>query len=214
MRQAPIIGAPSKRATRMSKAFTNEETEVDDDDGPGGGLAAACGQPQLHDARRVRAPRRRARRSRHERAARRSSRRSRGRPATAIAPRTATTSTARSACARSTGASASWSGGSTSPKSSTRRRAATTTRRPGVLRRDRASCATHAGATRTISIVGVDEIDTARGYISWVSPMARALLKAREGDVVTCGRPGGAEELEIVDVRYDGARDRRGGRPR
>src|SRR5216117_584608 len=41
------------------------------------------------------------------------------------------------------------------------------------------------GGERTVSIVGVDEIDTARGYISWVSPMARALLKSREGDTVT-----------------------------
>jgi len=59
-----------------------------------------------------------------------------------------------------------------------------------------------AGAARTISIVGVDEIDTERGYISWVSPMARALIKAREGDTVTVRTPGGAEELEIVEVRY------------
>ncbi len=56
---------------------------------------------------------------------------------------------------------------------------------------------------RTVSIVGVDEIDTARGYISWVSPMARALLKAREGDTVTLNTPGGVEELDIVDVRYE-----------
>jgi len=65
---------------------------------------------------------------------------------------------------------------------------------------------TVAGQTlgeRTISIVGVDEIDTARGYISWVSPMARALLKAREGDTVTLRTPVGAEEIEIVDVRYE-----------
>ena len=58
------------------------------------------------------------------------------------------------------------------------------------------------GEPRTLSIVGVDEIDTARGYISWVSPMARALLKAREGDVVTLRTPVGAEEIEIVEVRY------------
>src|SRR4030095_6465104 len=55
---------------------------------------------------------------------------------------------------------------------------------------------------RTVSIVGVDEIDTARGYISWVSPMARALLKAREGDTVTLNTPGGLEELDILEVRY------------
>ncbi len=56
---------------------------------------------------------------------------------------------------------------------------------------------------RTVSIVGVDEIDTARGYISWVSPMARALLKAREGDIVMLNTPGGVEELEILEVRYE-----------
>jgi transcription elongation factor GreB len=58
------------------------------------------------------------------------------------------------------------------------------------------------GDTRTVSIVGVDEIDTNRGYISWVSPMARALIKAREGDLVTLKTPGGVEELEILEVRY------------
>jgi transcription elongation factor GreB len=58
------------------------------------------------------------------------------------------------------------------------------------------------GDERTISIVGVDEIDTPRGYISWISPMARALLKAREGDVVSVRTPAGVEDLEVVSVRY------------
>ncbi len=58
------------------------------------------------------------------------------------------------------------------------------------------------GKQRTVSIVGVDEIDTDRGYISWMSPMARALTKAREGDTVALKTPGGAEELEILEVRY------------
>jgi transcription elongation factor GreB len=58
------------------------------------------------------------------------------------------------------------------------------------------------GEEKTISIVGVDEIDTSRGYISWISPMARALIKAREGDVVTLHAPGGTEELEILEVKY------------
>jgi len=58
------------------------------------------------------------------------------------------------------------------------------------------------GQERTISIVGVDEIDTDRGYVSWVSPIARAVLKAREGDTVTLRTPGGVEELEVVAVRY------------
>ena len=59
------------------------------------------------------------------------------------------------------------------------------------------------GRTRTISIVGVDEIDTHRGYISWMSPMARALTKAREGDTVSLKTPGGVEALEILAVRYE-----------
>jgi transcription elongation factor GreB len=58
------------------------------------------------------------------------------------------------------------------------------------------------GEDLTVSIVGVDEIDTDRGYISWVSPMARALLKAREGDTVTLRTPGGTEEIDVVEVRY------------
>src|SRR6266545_2404546 len=58
------------------------------------------------------------------------------------------------------------------------------------------------GEERTISIVGVDEIDTTRGYVSWVSPIARALLKAREGDAVLLRTPAGVEELEVVDVTY------------
>jgi transcription elongation factor GreB len=59
------------------------------------------------------------------------------------------------------------------------------------------------GDERAVAIVGVDEIDPARGYISWVSPMARALLKARVGDTVLLHTPGGSEEIEIVDVRYE-----------
>ena len=59
------------------------------------------------------------------------------------------------------------------------------------------------GTERTLSIVGIDEIDPARGYNSWISPMARALLKAREGDIVTLHTPGGVEELEVVGVRYE-----------
>ena len=59
------------------------------------------------------------------------------------------------------------------------------------------------GEARTVAIVGIDEIDTARGYISWVSPMARALLKAREGDTVTLRTPGGVEDIDIVAVRYE-----------
>ena len=83
---------------------------------------------------------------------------------------------------------------------------------PGAARDEDAAGRVYFGATvtvanaegeeRTVSIVGIDEIDAARGYISWISPMARALLKAREGDVVSLRTPGGVEELEIVSVRY------------
>jgi transcription elongation factor GreB len=56
---------------------------------------------------------------------------------------------------------------------------------------------------KTITIVGVDETDTSKGRISWISPVAKALIKAREGDTVTLKTPGGVEQLEILEVRYD-----------
>jgi transcription elongation factor GreB len=55
---------------------------------------------------------------------------------------------------------------------------------------------------RTLKIVGVDEVDLAKGHVSWISPIAKALLKAEEGDVVKMRTPNGVEELEIVKVRY------------
>ena len=58
------------------------------------------------------------------------------------------------------------------------------------------------GLEKTYSIVGVDEADPGRGLISWVSPLARALLKARKEDVVMMQVPGGREELEILEVSY------------
>jgi transcription elongation factor GreB len=54
----------------------------------------------------------------------------------------------------------------------------------------------------TYAIVGIDEADPAQNCISWVSPMARALFKAREGDVVNLATPAGKRELEILEVRY------------
>jgi transcription elongation factor GreB len=59
------------------------------------------------------------------------------------------------------------------------------------------------GDERTVSIVGVDEIDLRRGRVSWVSPIATALLKAAVGDVVTLRAPRGNQELEIVEICYD-----------
>ena len=58
------------------------------------------------------------------------------------------------------------------------------------------------GTERTVSIVGVDEADAGRGRISWVSPMARALLRARSGDAVRLATPTGLRVLAIVEVRY------------
>ena len=60
-----------------------------------------------------------------------------------------------------------------------------------------------AGEENTIRIVGIDETDPARHYVSWISPIARAFIKAREGDTVNLRTPGGEEELEILEVRYE-----------
>jgi transcription elongation factor GreB len=60
-----------------------------------------------------------------------------------------------------------------------------------------------AGREQEVRIVGIDEVDLERHHISWVSPLARTLLKAREGDHVTLHAPGGTERLEIVEVRYE-----------
>lgn len=54
----------------------------------------------------------------------------------------------------------------------------------------------------TVTIVGVDEIDPLKGKISWISPVARALFKAREGDVVVLQTPAGKESLSILEVHY------------
>ena len=61
---------------------------------------------------------------------------------------------------------------------------------------------TTKGEEHTYSVVGLDEVDPGRGHISWISPLAKALLKVREGDVVTLRTPGGVEELEVVEIRY------------
>jgi transcription elongation factor GreB len=58
------------------------------------------------------------------------------------------------------------------------------------------------GQERTITIKGIDEADSLAGEVSWISPIARALLKAREGDEVTLPTPGGVETLEVIAVHY------------
>ena len=60
-----------------------------------------------------------------------------------------------------------------------------------------------SGKQHTVSIVGTDEVDPARGRVSWVSPVARALLKSREGETVTLKTPGGEERLEVLEIRYE-----------
>jgi transcription elongation factor GreB len=63
--------------------------------------------------------------------------------------------------------------------------------------------ANSAGDERVVSIVGADEVDLDRNHISWVSPLARALMKAGPGDAVVLHAPGGTERLEILEVRYE-----------
>ena len=62
--------------------------------------------------------------------------------------------------------------------------------------------ANEAGEERTITIKGIDEADNLQGEVSWVAPIARALLNAREGDEVTLHTPGGLQHIEVLAVRY------------
>jgi transcription elongation factor GreB len=70
--------------------------------------------------------------------------------------------------------------------------------------------ATGDGTEQTITIVGIDEADFARGQVSWISPIARALLKAHEGDTVELRAPAGVEQIEVLEIRYAGADDETG----
>jgi transcription elongation factor GreB len=62
--------------------------------------------------------------------------------------------------------------------------------------------ADEAGVARTVTILGIDEADSAKGEVSWVSPIARTLLKARVGDVLPLLTPAGKVEIEVLSVRY------------
>ena len=62
--------------------------------------------------------------------------------------------------------------------------------------------AQESGEERTVRIMGIDEADSAQGEVSWISPIARALLKARVGDVVKLVTPAGVQEVEVIEVRY------------
>ncbi len=58
------------------------------------------------------------------------------------------------------------------------------------------------GEKHIVTIVGVDEADLANGKISWISPVARALMKAHEGDVIELRTPAGIDALEVLSIRY------------
>ena len=58
------------------------------------------------------------------------------------------------------------------------------------------------GGERSVTILGIDEADSAKSQVSWISPIARALLKSREGDVVKLVTPGGTHEVELLSVSY------------
>jgi transcription elongation factor GreB len=63
--------------------------------------------------------------------------------------------------------------------------------------------ATAAGTEREVSVVGLDEVDLDRNHISWLSPLARTLIKGGPGDCVVLHAPGGTEKLQILEVRYE-----------
>jgi transcription elongation factor GreB len=58
------------------------------------------------------------------------------------------------------------------------------------------------GEVKELTILGADEVDPAHGKVSWISPIAKALLKAREGDTVTLRTPSGEDKVEILEVTY------------
>jgi transcription elongation factor GreB len=62
--------------------------------------------------------------------------------------------------------------------------------------------ADESGDERTVTILGIDEAESSQAQVSWISPIARALLKAREGDVVKLVTPAGAQEIEVLKVQY------------
>ena len=58
------------------------------------------------------------------------------------------------------------------------------------------------GAERTVTIKGIDEAESSQGEVSWISPIARTLLRARVGDVLQLATPAGVREIEVLAVRY------------
>src|SRR5437867_1782189 len=71
------------------------------------------------------------------------------------------------------------------------------------------------GTEMTITIVGIDEADLDRGQVSWLSPIARALMRAHQGDIVDLRAPAGVDQIEVLAIRYGVAADSKAyGRPR
>jgi len=64
-----------------------------------------------------------------------------------------------------------------------------------------------SGDERTVTILGIDEADSLKGEVSWVSPIARTLLKSRKGDVLQLVTPQGVREIEVLEVTYPKASD-------
>jgi transcription elongation factor GreB len=79
------------------------------------------------------------------------------------------------------------------------------TRRDQVFFGATVTFAASDGAEKTVTIVGIDEADVERGQVSWISPIARALLKAQQGDIVALRTPGGTEQIEILEICYGAA---------
>ena len=190
----------------MSKAFTKEsDSEGDELDHA---AEEAAQRPdrrsqELHHAERLAATQRRATVSAHQGTAGGDSRWWPGRRATAIAAKTPTISTANGGCVEI----------DRRIRFLTKRIDAAEVVDPEAPRAGRA--ATHvffgatvryanaAGTERLVSVVGVDEVDLDRNHISWMSPLARALMKSGPGDCVVLRAPGTTEQLQILEVRYE-----------
>jgi transcription elongation factor GreB len=72
----------------------------------------------------------------------------------------------------------------------------------------------HNGSERTVRIVGIDEARLEKGEVSWISPVARALMKAREGDTVELRTPHGPEQIEVLVIAYSDGEGDTGGHPK
>ncbi len=80
------------------------------------------------------------------------------------------------------------------------------TRRDQVFFGATVSYANMRDEEHTVTIVGVDEVDSGQGRVSWISPVARALLKARVGDTVPVRTPAGIEQIEVLAITYPASR--------